>query len=676
MKRVIALTLTAILLPSTLYANIEEVIIEATMIPEQSMRLPIAIDKIDRNQISLARAQLGLDESLNSIPGLVMQNRYNFAQDLRISIRGFGARAAFGIRGVKIIVDGIPTTLADGQGSIDSIDIGSIGSIEVIRGASSSLYGNASGGVISINTDFNSQAPGLSSRLALGSDGYRKNQLSFSGHVNKLDYSNSFSHLSIDGYRRHSQHKSRLFNSKLRYNFDDGSTLKVSINSVDQPTANDPGGVNIGTLTSDRRSARQKNIDLDAGESIKQQRVGFIYETNLNQNTELMIRNYHLWRDFEGKIPLAANGVIDFDRYYVGLGARISQTLTLTNNKELKWIAGADINRQEDYRQRFANNDGIEGSRVLNQDEHVGTEAIYAQAHLAVNSRWLLLGGLRYDAVTFDVADKINSNSSKRTLEEISPMLGSSFSINDEMTLYANLSSSFETPTTTELAPKLSVGTGLNKTLKPQAAINHEIGVKGLITDRLQYSIAVFRIDIDDEIIGLEDNEGYDLFVNAGESTRKGAELSVNLKLSNNVTADLAYSYADYRFKQFVDNNSNDHSGKPTPGIPQETLFVALNYTNENGFFASIDALYTDKFSLRNDNSLEADSALISNVRLGYTNTINEWTVEPFLSISNVANEAYLSNARTNAYGGRYYEAAPDRSVYAGVTIRHNLDSN
>ncbi|MAV76450.1 MAG: hypothetical protein CL691_07510 [Cellvibrionales bacterium] len=683
MKRFIVLALSLLSIQTTFSSNLEEVIVNAAIIPEQSVRLPIAINSLDRDQITQARAQLGLDESLSSIPGLVMQNRYNFAQDLRISIRGFGARAAFGIRGVKIIVDGIPTTLPDGQGSIDSIDIGSIGNIEVIRGASSSLYGNASGGVISINTDFDSQPAGISNRIASGSDGYRKNQLGFNGRLKNLDYTTNFSDLTVDGYRQHSEHESRLFNSKLRYRFDDDSTLKVSLNAVDQPVSNDPGGVNINRLNTGRRLAREKNVLLNAGEAIEQQRLGLVYETSLNQNTQLMLRNYHLWRDFIGYIPIASNGVIDFERYYAGLGARITQSLTLMRDKQLTWVLGADINKQEDYRQRFANTNGIKGTRVLNQDEHVSTEAIYAQANLTINPKWLILGGLRYDAVTFDVNDKLSSNSSKRTLEELSPIIGSSYALNDSVRFYANLSSSFETPTTTELAPALALGTGLNKNLNPQTATSHEIGLKGLINNKHQYDIAIFKINIDDEIIGLEDINGLDVFVNAGESSREGAELSINFQLSNNLSTDIAYSYADYRFNKFTDNNGNDHSGKPAPGIPQETLFIGLNYSNDNGFFANFDTLYTDKFSLRNDNSVEADSSIVSNLRLGYTKTLNEWTLEPFLSITNVANEAYLSNARTNPFvcggcqpsSGRYYESAPDRSVYAGVSIRHNLNS-
>ena len=276
MKRFIALLFSIITVQTAFSTNIEEIVVNAALIPEQSVRLPIAIDKLDREHITRARAQLGLDESLNSIPGLVMQNRYNFAQDLRISIRGFGARAAFGIRGVKIIIDGIPTTLPDGQGSIDSIDIGSIGNIEVIRGASSSLYGNASGGVISINTDFDSQPAGISSRIATGSDGYRKNQLGFNGRLKNLDYTTNLSDLTVDGYRQHSEHESRLFNSKLRYRFDDGSTLKVSLNAVDQPVSNDPGGVDINILNTDRRLAREQNILLNASEAIEQQRFGLI----------------------------------------------------------------------------------------------------------------------------------------------------------------------------------------------------------------------------------------------------------------------------------------------------------------------------------------------------------------------------------------------------------------
>jgi iron complex outermembrane receptor protein len=168
--------LSAAAIGQTAQAPLEEIIVRATMIERSLDKVPAAVSVITEDDIQLGRQQLALDEALSRVPGLFMQNRYNFAQDLRLSIRGFGARAQFGIRGIKVLVDGIPETLPDGQGSVDSIDLGATSQIEVIRGPSSSLYGNASGGVISLSSEGGRAEPYAQVRVAAGGSGFEKTQ--------------------------------------------------------------------------------------------------------------------------------------------------------------------------------------------------------------------------------------------------------------------------------------------------------------------------------------------------------------------------------------------------------------------------------------------------------------------------------------------------------------------
>lgn len=647
-----------------------EVIVDAARISQNITKLPMAIDTLDHQQITRAQAQLGLDESLVSIPGLVLQNRFNFAQDLRISIRGFGARSSFGIRGVKIIVDGIPETLPDGQGGIDSIDLASIGKIEVIRGPASSLYGNASGGVINISSDFDNPDSGVEARFAFGGDGYEKNQFSINQKSDKLSYIVSASELEVDGYREHSEHENRLFNSRVRYIFDDESVINLSLNYTDQPFANDPGGVTLATIAENRRAARDTNVDRNAGEALNQTRIGLQYKKPIGDNGELTLRNYHVWREFDGLIPLASNGAIDLNRYYAGGGLMYQHKLDFNGNDN-RTVVGIDYDRQDDDRKRFQNLNGIRGTKVLDQRELVSNVGIYAQNHLSLGQRWLITTGIRYDEVRFDVDDKQAGNSGKRTLNQFSPMIGASLSLNEQTTLYGTVSTAFETPTTTELA--LPDTTGLNTNLNAQEAINYELGVKGNIDQRYQYTLALFRINVDEEIITLEDNLGRDLFLNAGESSREGLELSVAAQISDQLTASLAYTWSDFEFETFVDANNNDFANNELPGLPQNQVHLELSYQNPNGIFATLETLYIDEFALNNANSVYSESSTVSDFRAGYLLGIEQWSLEPFLGISNVFNESYLSNARINAFGSRYYEVGPDRNVYAGITIRNSF---
>ena len=652
--------------------EIEEIIVEATRIPLSVFKAPFAIDRVERQHIVRAQPQLGLDESLSSIPGLVLQNRFNFAQDLRISIRGFGARANFGIRGVKILVDGIPATLADGQGGIDSIDLASIGSIEVLRGPSSSLYGNASGGVIRIESNFDSSDSGIEARLAMGDHGYRKNQVLINGKSNhhQLSYIASASLLDIESYREHSEHKNRLFNARMRYRFEDSGSLKLAINHSDQPLANDPGGVNLATLLDDRTAARDQNIALDAGEALEQTRIGLIYTRNIGNNGEVTLRNYHVWRDFKGRIPIASNGVIEINRYYSGGGIMYQHKGNLTD-KESVSIIGADFDYQDDDRKRFENINGLSGNQVLDQREKVTGSAFYLQNQLQLNDRWLLSSGLRFDEISFTVDDYQADNSGKRTLNQLSPMLATSFTINHQLSIYANISTAFETPTTTELA--LVNSTGLNTQLAPQEASSYELGIKGSYQGH-QYTASLFSIDVDQEIIALEDNLGRDIFINAGQSSRRGIELSLKSQLSETFSSSLAYTYSDFSYKTFVDKNNNDFSHNKLPGLPQDSLHVAINYQNQSGLFASLETLYIGRYMLNNSNSVSMDSSLVTDLRGGYKLTVDDWNIEPFIGISNLFNEVYSANARINAFGGRFYESGPDRNLYAGLSIRHNFN--
>jgi iron complex outermembrane receptor protein len=259
---------------------LEEIVVHATRIPVSLSELPFAASRVSGEQVQLARQQLGLDESLVGVPGLFFQNRYNFAQDLRIAIRGFGARANFGIRGIRIFADDIPLTLPDGQGSVDAIDLGSVEQVEVIRGPFSAVYGSASGGVIDIRTEDGPETPIVSGRLNAGSYGFLQMQAKAGGQAGRLNWLANLSTTELDGYRNHAAYESDLFNSKLRYEFNDTTALTVVFNAVDSPLADDPGGLNAREVAEDRRQAAPRNLLYNAGEALDQKTLAWTCSAN------------------------------------------------------------------------------------------------------------------------------------------------------------------------------------------------------------------------------------------------------------------------------------------------------------------------------------------------------------------------------------------------------------
>ena len=292
---------------------LDEIVVTASRLATLNRNTPRSISVVTKDRIQDGTQLLALDEALAGVPGLYMQNRYNFSQDLRISLRGFGARSSFGIRGIRILVDGIPETLPDGQTQVDSIDLGSAKRIEVLRGPASSLYGNASGGVISVVSELGDSVPFAEMGIAVGDYGYERYQIKVGGQTGKLDYLVNASRLDLDGYRDHSIAKGSLLNSKIRFRFTDADELIVALNLTDQPDAQDPGGIDATQAAADPSSARDQNVAFDAGESLNQQRLGLVYQKDTHESF-LRLRNYYVWRDFSNRLPFTGGGAVDLGR--------------------------------------------------------------------------------------------------------------------------------------------------------------------------------------------------------------------------------------------------------------------------------------------------------------------------------------------------------------------------
>jgi len=657
---------------------LEEIVVTATRIPTELVDLPFAAASVGKEAIQRGRQQLGLDEALATVPGLFFQNRYNFAQDLRIAIRGFGARANFGIRGIRIYADDIPQTLPDGQGSVDAIDLGSAEQIEVIRGPFSAVYGAASGGVINIRTEDGPADPFLSTRINTGSYGFFHGQVKTGGQSGKLNWLANFSLTNLDGYRDHSRYENRLLNSKFRYVFDENTQLTVVFNAVNSPTADDPGGLTTREVEANRRQAAPRNLLFNAGESLDQQSLGLAFRRQNGDGQELMLRAYTVSRDFSNFLPFDINsngqgGNVNLDRKVYGLGGNYGWNFDLNGLKN-HLIVGLDYDAQRDHRTRFANDLGVTGERTTDQDEDVTTTGVYVQDVLGLSDSVSLTLGGRFDWVDYRVTDRTSApGSGDRDFNQFSPVAGVNWAIRQAMNLYANVSTSFDPPATTELANP-DGPTGFNQNLEPQTATNYELGLKGLLTARFRYELALFHIDVKDEIIPFElEGSGQSFFENAGSSTRNGVETSLSAELAEGLTGTASYTWSDFTFDRFDGLDGADYDGNRIPGVPEHLLNLDLTWSHDSGFYAGWDLLYVGHFYADNANEVETGDYFVSNLRLGYRWSSQNWQFEPFAGINNLFDEKYNGNIRLNATFGRYYEPDPERNIYAGMMLRYGF---
>ncbi len=647
---------------------LDEIVVSATRTESSLRDVARSVSVINKERIQNATQQLGLDEALAGVPGLYIQNRYNFSGDLRVSLRGFGARSSFGIRGIRILVDGIPETLPDGQGGVDSIDMGSAQSIEVLRGPASSLYGNASGGVIAVTSELGTDDPFVEGKIAGGEFGFKQYGVKAAGKISSTDYLLNVSRTELEGYREHSAFRGTQLNARLGIPFNDNDRLLVAANFTDQPLAQDPGGINAAQAALDPSSARDRNVLFDAGEVLQQQRLGFVYERKRSSGT-LTLRNHYVWRDFANKLPFTDGGAVDLDRFFYGFGAQFSLGEALPDNVDLAF--GVDYDHQDDDRQRFDNNDGAIGNLGFDQNEQVDSIGFYIQGEYRLNDAWAVQAGLRYDELSYDVTDRYIANgdsSGSLDFDEVSPSLGVNFKTAGGV-LFANYSSSFETPTTTELANPDASG-GFNPELRPQLANNYELGFKGTIDD-LFYEVSLFQIDLRDELIPyeLEEFPGRTFYSNAGASDRTGVETALRWQHESGFAIDASYTWSDFIFDEFADDDGNDFSGNQMPGLPGQFGYVGLNYATGNGFSGLLETRYSGDLYANNDNSVNVESYLVSNLRFSIDIESSKLLFRVYAGVNNLFDESYNNNIRINAFGDRFYEPAPTRNFYAGLVV-------
>jgi len=645
--------------------------ITATRVEKGIDEIPAAVSGVGQDEIQLGGEQLGLDESLGGVPGLFMLNRYNFAQDLRASIRGFGARSSFGIRGIKIIVDGIPETLPDGQGSVDGIDLGSASRITVIRGPASSLYGNASGGAILIESEKGPVRPFASVRTTAGDFGLHNTQLKTAGESGRLNYLVNLSDTAMDGYREHSEYENTQLNARFETTLEAGSSLLASLHHTDQPLANDPGGLTEAQAELDPQQAREQNLVFDAGEALEQTRLGLLYQTRLSERGDFEARIYNTQRDFSNKLPFQDGGAVKLDRDFTGAGLKFTLRGDLAGRQN-RLLLGVDYDRQDDDRRRFDNLSGSVGALTFEQNERVTSLGAFVQNETQLTESVELTLGMRYDDIEFDVSDEFladGDDSGKVDLDQTSPMLGVSVDLGGDTRFYATVSTAFETPTTTEFANP--DGGGFNQSLEPQESTNYEIGLKKQIGLQ-RFDLALFHIEVENELTPFElpSRPGRTFFENAGSSTRDGLELSYSRQLAWQIGFSAAYTYSDFVFDRFTDADGDVFDGNRIPGIPQELLNLGLKWFGQSGLYATWNWTYTGELYADNANQTRVDSSRVSNLRIGYNGVYGDWEVAPFLGVNNLFDENYNNNIRINAFGGRYFEPAPERNAYIGISVR------
>ena len=662
--------------------------ITVTRAPEPLERVPYAVGVLDRTELQRGQQTLGIDEALNNLPGVVVSNRYNYSLDQRISIRGFGSRSNFGVRGLKILLDGVPQTLPDGQSQLTNIDFADIGRAEVLRGASSSLYGNASGGVISFQTE--RAAPGrFAQRLRVqGGAGKRENDNFYkwqswtSGRSGSISGTLSVSQFKADGFRQHSAAEFRQLNSGVDYAVSGSTLATVRLSLADNPEAENPGALTAAEYAANPDTAALNNVRRGADKDAQQHQLALGVQHFDAAGNEYQATVFGLLRYLAN--PLAApppTGItptsgtyVDIDRAVGGIRGNLTHRLGAAEQAP-RLTAGVDLQRMRDARRNFRSEAGAPTPDVLlDQREKVTELGPFAQVQWSPRPELLLSVGGRYDWVRFDLGDRFlvdGDDSGAKTMAAASGNVGLSWTVNQRFVPYLNVSTSFETPTTTELVNKPDGSGGLNPELGPQRAVNYEIGVRGQPSALVTYSAAVFLGRITDAIVQGPEIGGRAFFRNAGKTHNDGAEVGVSFAPVRGLTLNGAYTYAHYRFAEYLVGDTLSLAGNRLPGVPEHFWRFGLRTSLPGNFY--VDADHTINTSMAADDAntptLFVAAWSVTNARVGWDGRVGQMEIAPFLGINNLLDRRYIGSVTLNWVGGRVFEPAPRRVIYVGAEV-------
>lgn len=669
----------------TTVTRLEPVVVEVGRGAGRSvLELPFAVTVQTPDSTRPGQRHLSLDETLWLIPGLTVSNRNNPSQDPRISIRGFGARSAFGVRGIRVLRDGIPLTLPDGQTPVDYLDLESVGRVEVMRGSASSLYGNAGGGVVDLRTSEPLPVP-ISGAGRFWSGAFRSRRLvaKSSGSTNGFGYQANATRTQSDGYRDYSHQRVNNGFARLSYDNDNGS-YGLEWLGLNTPTAESPGALTRAQFETNPRLADPLSVRKGARKAVRQSQFGLTARRAVARG-ELEASGYVGTRALDNPLSFA---IVDVDRNTSGGNLRGTFPFSALGTDH-RVTLGAELQYQNDWRRNFTNcNDipapttptatcptlGVErGSVTLNQREIVSSLGSYLRDELDLGDRYRLTASARADAVRFRVKDKLISgtnpdDSGERRLSAVSPMAGLLARLSDSHSAYANVSTAFETPTATELGNQPDGAAGINQDLKPQRSLTYEVGLKGVGRSGLQYNAALFSTRVNDELIPFDipGGGGRRYFRNAGRTSRRGAELGVGVELGD-LELGGAYTFANYRFVDFAVGTAQ-YGGNRIPGIPKQTFQATATLHNP---FASLvtEATMSDRMFVDDANTESAPGYAIVNARIVSSALWRGSGAEVTFGAQNLLNRRYISSVSVNASGGKFYEPGSQRSVYVGITL-------
>lgn len=677
--------------------QLSPIVTTGTRTEQDSFDLPIAIDVVTKKNIQYGQLQMTLSESLIRIPGITAQNRNNQAQDPQISTRGFGSRSAFGVRGVRVYVDGIPLTMPDGQGQPGVVDLSAIKAIEVMRGPFSALYGNSSGGVIQMFTEDVPENPEVGGTIMFGSYGTKRQILNAAGNVDGVEYLFNASNFETDGYRDHNAGQKEQATAKFKFNISDDTKLTTLINWFDQ-TAQDPLGLprfadaNNPSAFDDPEGVPNSATAADTRVYRSHTQVGFNLDHKLNESNSLNLITYVGTRENEQYLSISPTSAVgrasEISREFYGADLRWNNQGNLAN-MPYNISLGINYGKSSDDRLDINAINGVKrppsfATRLNRDEENISTNFDrYIQGKLSPSDNIDVHAGLRRTKVNLRINDNFttgaNSNGDNTghvQYNKTTPVVGAVWKVNPQLNFYANYGKGFETPTFIEAGfNSLAIDATPNLDLKPSESENFELGTKAFLTDDTLANLTLFYVNTNDEIVASLSGGGRSVFTNAGKTKRTGVEFSLDSKFDNNISTYFAYTLLNAKFdSEFTSASGLVESDNRIPGTYRSQIYgeIAWKY-DPAGFYTALEGRHNSKVYVDDRNTDTAPSYTIFNLRAGFEQNYANWNFKEYIRVENMFDKDYISSVRINDGNLRFFEPATDRNYLLGLSANYKF---
>lgn len=670
------------------------VVVTGTYIEHDPFDLPAAIEVLGRQRLQEGYNRVNVSDPMAAVPGVVVQNRQNYAQDLQISSRGFGARSAFGVRGVKLIADGIPATMPDGQGQAATFNLDAAERLEVLRGPFSVVYGNHAGGVVQLFTKDGQGAPTLEGSVSAGSYGTWKADVGAQGEKAGVGYVLDSSRFATEGYRDHSSAVRDQGMAKLTLKPVADGKLTLVANVMQQKDTQDPLGLDWQAYTQNPRGVAQNALDYNTRKSIDHAQGGLNYEHRLGNHTfqvaafagsRQVIQYQSIPKATQANVR-HSGGVIDFDRQFYGVDGRWIARHDLGGSR-LTTTLGMSYERSSDDRRGYENFIGsgstcginlvcgVKGNLRRQEDDKVNNFSPYAAAEWQ-RGDWVINTGVRYSRVAFNIKDQYLSNgddSGRVSYSSTTPNLGLLYKLTPALNVYASVARGFESPTLNELFYSGSGG-GFNFGLKAATSRHFEVGAKALVGSDSLINLALFQVNTRNELVVDASLGGRTSYKNAATTLRQGLELSASTRWARDFSARLAATAMRATYDEsFIANNVLVGTGNRIPGVPDVSLFgeLAWQYRPWN-LNTAIEGQAQGRVYVEDTNTVKAAPGFgLVHLRAGLEQKSGAWQFKEFLRLNNVFDRQYIGSVIVADTNGRYYESAPTRNWLLGMTARY-----